>query len=34
MRFGFKASNNQAKYIALLVGIRLAKEVGAKMIKC
>jgi len=30
LRFGFKASNNQAEYEALIVGILLAKEMGAK----
>lgn len=33
LRFGFKASNNQAEYETLLVELRLAKEVGAKKIK-
>ncbi|RDX66978.1 hypothetical protein CR513_54201, partial [Mucuna pruriens] len=28
----FKASNNQAKYEALLVGIRLVEELGAKIL--
>ncbi|RDX80475.1 hypothetical protein CR513_38969, partial [Mucuna pruriens] len=28
---GFKANNNQAKYEALIVGIKLAKELGAKL---
>ncbi|RDX96006.1 hypothetical protein CR513_21385, partial [Mucuna pruriens] len=28
VRFRFKASNNRAKYEALLAGIRLAKELG------
>ena len=26
LRFGFKASNNEAKYEALIVGLNLAKE--------
>jgi len=30
LRFAFKASNNQAEYEALIVGILLAKEMGAK----
>jgi len=29
LRFAFKASNNQAEYKALIVGILLAKEMGA-----
>lgn len=29
LRFEFKASNNQAEYEALIVGMRLAKEMGA-----
>ncbi|RDX69799.1 hypothetical protein CR513_51033, partial [Mucuna pruriens] len=29
VRFGFKESNNQGEYEALLAGIRLAKELGA-----
>nr|KYP55059.1 Gypsy retrotransposon integrase-like protein 1 [Cajanus cajan] len=34
LRFGFRASNNQAEYEALLVGMRLATEMGAKKIVC
>jgi len=30
LRFAFKASNNQAEYKALIVGMLLAKEMGAK----
>jgi len=30
LKLNFKASNNQAKYEALIVGLKLAKEVGAK----
>ena len=30
LRFAFKASNNQAKYEALIAGMLLAKEMGAK----
>jgi ribonuclease HI/transposase InsO family protein len=30
IRFGFKSSNNGAEYEALLAGLRLAKELGAK----
>jgi len=29
LRFAFKASNNQAKYEALIAGMLLAKELGA-----
>jgi len=30
LRFGFKASNNQAEYEALIVGMLLAKEIGVQ----
>ncbi|RDX93894.1 hypothetical protein CR513_23798, partial [Mucuna pruriens] len=30
--FGFQASNNQAEYETLLAGIRLAKELGVRML--
>jgi len=30
LRFAFKASNNQAEYEALIVGMLLAKEMGAQ----
>ena len=30
LRFAFKASNNQAEYEALIVGILLAKEMGQR----
>jgi len=30
LRFAFKASNNQAKYEALIAGMLLAKEMAAK----
>ena len=30
LRFAFKASNNQAEYEALIVGMVLAKEMGAQ----
>ncbi|XP_031286961.1 uncharacterized protein LOC116145643 [Pistacia vera] len=33
VRFRFAASNNEAKYEALLIGIYLAKEMGAESIK-
>ncbi|XP_020240077.1 uncharacterized protein LOC109818937 [Cajanus cajan] len=34
LRFGFKASNNQAEYEALLAGLRLAKDLGISRIQC
>ncbi|XP_027364665.1 uncharacterized protein LOC113871761 [Abrus precatorius] len=34
IRFGFKASNNQAEYEALLAGLKLAKDVGVKHVTC
>ena len=33
LRFGFKASNNEAEYEALLAGLRLAKEMKAKYLQ-
>lgn len=30
LKFNFKASNNQAEYKALIAGLKLAREVGAK----
>ena len=33
LRFGFKASNNEAEYEALLAGLMLAKEVGAEKLE-
>ena len=32
LRFAFKASNNQAEYEALVAGILLAKEMGARVL--
>ena len=32
IRFNFKASNNQAEYEALIVGLRLAKDLGIQRI--
>jgi len=32
LRFSFKASNNQAEYEALIAGILLAKEMGARVL--
>jgi len=34
LRFGFKVSNNQAKYEALIVGLELARDMGAADIVC
>lgn len=33
LRFGFKASNNEAEYEVLLVGLRLTKEMGVKKLE-
>jgi len=32
--FDFKASNNQAEYEALIAGLKLTKEVGARKLRC
>ena len=34
LQFKFKASNNQEEYEALIVGLRLAKDLGATRLKC
>nr|KYP73724.1 Uncharacterized protein Mb2253c family [Cajanus cajan] len=34
LRFNFKISNNQAEYEALLAGLRLARELGIRRVKC
>nr|KYP44258.1 Retrovirus-related Pol polyprotein from transposon 17.6 [Cajanus cajan] len=34
IKFDFRATNNQAEYEALLAGLRLAKDVGVKKLKC
>jgi len=34
IRFGFDTSNNQAEYEALITGLRLAKDLGMKNLKC
>ncbi|XP_020202196.1 uncharacterized protein LOC109787995 [Cajanus cajan] len=34
LRFGFRALNNQAEYEALLAGMRLAAEMGARKVTC
>jgi len=33
-KLNFKASNNQAKYETLIASLKLAKEVGAKKLRC
>ena len=33
LRFGFKASNNEAKYEALIARLQLAKALGVKSLK-
>ena len=33
LRFGFKASNNEAEYEALIVGLNLAKEMKVESLK-
>ncbi|XP_020229889.1 uncharacterized protein LOC109810756 [Cajanus cajan] len=34
IKFDFRATNNQAEYEALLAGLRLAKDVGVKKLRC
>jgi len=34
IRFGFETSNNQTEYEALIVGLKLARELGVKELKC
>nr|KYP38150.1 Uncharacterized protein Mb2253c family [Cajanus cajan] len=34
LKFSFKATNNQAKYEALLAGLRLARDLGARRVSC
>ena len=33
LKFEFKASNNEVEYEALIVGLKMAKDVGGKRIK-
>ena len=33
LRFGFQASNNEAEYEALLVGLQLATSMGAQQVQ-
>nr|KYP51750.1 Retrovirus-related Pol polyprotein from transposon 412 family [Cajanus cajan] len=34
LKFSFKVTNNQAKYEALLAGLRLARDLGARKVSC
>jgi len=34
LQFKFKASNNQAEYEALIAGLKLAKDLGARRLRC
>nr|KYP69821.1 Retrovirus-related Pol polyprotein from transposon 297 family [Cajanus cajan] len=34
IKFDFKATNNQAEYEALLAGLRLARDIGVKKLRC
>ncbi|XP_027903591.1 uncharacterized protein LOC114163480 [Vigna unguiculata] len=34
LRFNFKTSNNQAEYEAIIIGLNLARDVGAKKLLC
>ena len=34
LKLNFKASNNQAEYEALIAGLKLAREVEAKKLRC
>nr|KYP33643.1 Retrovirus-related Pol polyprotein from transposon opus [Cajanus cajan] len=34
LKFGFKVTNNQAEYEALLAGLRLAHDLGARRVSC
>jgi len=34
LQFKFKASNNQAEYEAMIIGLSLAKDLGARKLKC
>jgi len=34
LQFGFKATNNQAEYEALLVGLNLTYDMGAREVVC
>ena len=34
LKFNFKVSNNQPQFKAVIVGLKLAKEFGAKKLRC
>nr|KYP56891.1 Uncharacterized protein Mb2253c family [Cajanus cajan] len=34
LKFGFKVTKNQAEYEALLAGLRLARDIGARRVSC
>jgi len=34
LQFGFRATNNQAEYEALLVGLNLSYDMGAREVTC
>lgn len=34
LKFNFKASNNQTEYEAIIAELKLAKEIGAKRVRC
>jgi len=34
IRFGFEISNNQVEYEALIAGLKLARELGVKRLRC
>ena len=33
LKFGFEASNNEAEYEALIAGLKLARDIGARRVK-
>ena len=33
LKFGFEASNNEAEYEALIAGLKLARDIGARLIR-
>ena len=33
LKFGFEASNNEAEYEALIAGLKLARDIGARRIR-
>ena len=34
LHFNFKASNNQVEYEAIIAGMNLAKDIGARQLRC